>query len=224
MAEDKRQAGHQDNPIIIRSDDDSMSSSTSDAVKQRLDVELRNEEKSPTDFAICLCQANGFDVKIQSTASCDAFQTPTQEEIELYDNEVISAVREQQMDVLRAMHNTGRRLQCCNQFGESLLHMACRRGLLNAVEFMIGEANVSLYVKDDYGRTPMHDACWAPAPNFPLMKLLVETAPEQLFLSDIRGHTPLSYARKSDWRAWKAWLLEHEHLFARLSQAEKAST
>jgi ankyrin repeat protein len=90
--------------------------------------------------------------------------------------------------------------------------MACRRGFLDVVKFMITEANVSLYVKDDYGRTPMHDACWAPTPNFPLMKLLIEKAPEQLFLSDVRGHTPLSYTRKGDWFEWKMWIVEHEEL------------
>jgi hypothetical protein len=189
---------------------ESSSSVMQDSVKQRLDVALADEEKSPADFVISLCQCKGVDAKIQPTLSCDKFQPPTEEQIELYDLEVMTAVREQKIEVLRTMHKAGRSLQCCNRFGESLLHMACRRGFVDVVKFMVEEANVSLYVRDDYGRTPMHDACWSPSPNFPLMKLLVENAPEQLFLSDVRGHTPLSYTRKSDWSQWKNWLVQQE--------------
>jgi len=188
------------------------STSVQDSVKQRLDMDLVDSEKSPTDFVLALCHSNGFNAKIQPTSSCDTFQPPTEEQIDLYDIEVMTAVREQKIDVLRSMYEGGRCLQCCNRFGESLLHMACRRGYVDVVRFMITEANVSLYVKDDYGRTPMHDACWAPVPNFPLMELLLEHAPEQIFLSDVRGHTPLSYTRKGDWIAWKKWLVEHEAL------------
>lgn len=187
-------------------------SSMQDSIKQRVEVALVDQEKSPTDFVISLCQSKGFDAKIQPTSSCDTFQPPTEEQIEHYDIEVMTAVREQKIEVLRTMHKAGRCLQCCNRFGESLLHMACRRGFVDVVKFMIDEANVSLYVKDDYGRTPMHDACWSPLPNFPLMKLLIENAPEQLFLSDVRGHTPLSYTRKNDWVQWKKWLVDHESL------------
>lgn len=177
-----------------------------------LDAALADVEQSPADFVLSLCQSNGFYANIQPTASCDKFHPPTDEEIELYDLEVMTALKEEKIEVLRRMHEGGRCLQCCNRFGESLLHMACRRGFVEVVKFMIHEANVSLYVNDDFGRTPMHDACWAPKPNFPLMKLLIENAPEQIFLSDVRGHTPLSYTRRSDWQEWKKWLLEHKDL------------
>lgn len=192
--------------------------------KQRLDVAIMDEDMSPADFLTTLGQATGFDTKILPTLSCDSFQPPTDEQIELYDLEVMTAVREQKIDVLRTMHEAGRCLQCCNRFGESLLHMACRRGFVDVVKFMIQEANVSLYVKDDYGRTPMHDAFWAPVPNFPLMELLIKNAPEQIFLSDVRGHTPLSYTRKSDWLQWKKWLVEHEPLLQKGAECCNSSS
>lgn len=195
---------------IARSD--SVPTMQNSAKEPSLQAALVDKDKSPADFVLSLCQTNGVDAKVQPTISCERFQPPTDEQIELYDIEVMSAVREEKIDVLRSMHEAGRCLQCCNRFGESLLHMACRRGLVNVVKFMIEEAHVSPYCKDDYGRTPMHDACWAPVPNFPLVKLLIEHAPEQIFLSDVRGHTPLSYTRRSDWQAWKEWLVQHRDL------------
>lgn len=196
----------------IRSDTAPSSMQSTSGKQDSLEDAIANCDQNPSDFALLLCQSSGLDAKIQPTASCDRFNPPTDEEIDNYDLEIMAAVREEKMDVLRTMHESGRCLQCCNRFGESLLHMACRRGFLEVVKFMIEEANVSLYVKDDYGRTPMHDACWAPVPNFPLMKLLIENAPEQIFLSDVRGHTPLSYTRRGDWQEWKKWLVEHQEL------------
>jgi ankyrin repeat protein len=188
------------------------SSSREESKTARRDVALDEEEMSPTDFVLYLCKKNGFNVSIQSSASCDTFQPPTDEQIELYNIDVITALRDQNIEVLREMHTSGRSLQCCNRFGESLIHMACRRGFIDVVRFMVEEANVSLCVKDDYGRTPMHDACWAPVPNFELMELLIQHAPEQLFLSDVRRHTPFSYVRKSDWKEWKKFLSERESM------------
>jgi ankyrin repeat protein len=183
------------------------SSSTREESKSaRLDVALDEEEMSPTEFVVYLCKKNGFNAKIHSSASCATFQPPTDEQIELYNIEVITAVRDQNIELLREMHRDGRSLQCCNRFGESLIHMACRRGFIDVVRFLLEEADVSLYIKDDFGRTPMHDACWAPVPNFELMELLIEHAPEQLFLSDVRGHTPFSYVRKNDWKEWRMFL------------------
>jgi ankyrin repeat protein len=178
----------------------------------RLDFALDDNEISPLEYVLSLCRSKGFNVCIQSSASCDTFQPPTDEQIELYDMDVITALRGQNIEVLRKMHTSGRSLQCCNRFGESLIHMACRRGFLDVVRFMVQEAHVSLCVRDDYGRTPMHDACWAPVPNFALVELLLQYTPEQIFLADVRGHTPFSYVRKHDWKEWKKFLSERESI------------
>lgn len=178
----------------------------------RLDIALDDNEISPLDYVLSLCRSKGFNVGIRSSGSCDTFQPPTDEQIALYDMDVITALRDQNIELLRTMHTSGRSLQCCNRFGESLIHMACRRGFLDVVSFMVEEADVSLSVRDDYGRTPMHDACWAPVPNFALMELLLQKAPEQLFLADVRGHTPFSYVRKHDWKEWKTFLSVHESI------------
>ena len=65
-------------------------------------------------------------------------------------------------------------------------------------------------VRDDMGRTPMHDACWSScAPNHDIMKILIGAAPELLLSKDKRGHSPFDYARREYWPNWVAFLNEH---------------
>jgi len=125
----------------------------------------------------------------------DFFREPTAEEIEAYDFDVLNAVRSRDINMLRTFHRDGRPLKCSNRFGESLLHLACRKQCIEVVDFLINEASVPLQVADDVGRTPLHDACLTPAPNFKLVDLILAKCPDLLYIKDKRGHTPLFYAK-----------------------------
>jgi len=113
--------------------------------------------------------------------------------------------------------------RCCNQFGESLLHLACRRGRTDMVKFLLEESRTTattslisarqmLAFHDDYHKTPFHDACWTPTPQFALIDLLLRVAPEQVLQQDIRGHTPLDYVRREDYPQWLKFLWERKAL------------
>ena len=134
----------------------------------------------------------------------------TDEHISGYDMSKAAALRTEDVESFRTMHQNGQNLQVCNRFGESLLHMACRNGLTDIVKFLVKEAKVSLHVRDDYGRTPFHDACWTVEPNFALVEFLIQEAPELVGLSDVRGHTPFSYVRKNHWKQWVEFLNERK--------------
>ena len=135
------------------------------------------------------------------------FLAPTEEEIAAYSNDAISAVRTSDVDALRRIYYTqGQTLRCCNRFGESLLHVACRRSNVDVVSFLLNEANVSPRIKDDYGRTPLHDACWRGNPEYDIVELLLSVEPRLAFVSDVRGHKPFNYARREHWGAWKDFL------------------
>mmetsp|Transcript_47934 Transcript_47934/g.71384 ORF Transcript_47934/g.71384 Transcript_47934/m.71384 type:complete len:382 (-) Transcript_47934:246-1391(-) len=137
----------------------------------------------------------------------------TDDRVQSYTTDVVSAIRNEDIDGLRRMHfDKKANLDCCNQFGESVLHTACRRNLPRVVDFLIHEAKVDLRVRDDLGRTPMHDACWAADFNKQLILLLVTEWPDLLFVKDKRGFTPLSYVRKSQWEDWRTFLHEHKEL------------
>ena len=134
------------------------------------------------------------------------FEASKEEEVNAYGFDVIRAIRESDIETLRSFLQQGRPLKCSNQFGESLLHLACRKGLVQVVEFLIHEAGVPLRVVDDVGRSPMHDAFWTCEPNFALVDLLVRKCPDLLYVSDKRGHTPLAYARRNHWGKWSEYI------------------
>jgi ankyrin repeat protein len=189
--------------------------SNMDEKRYRLDVTLDSKLANPMNFIIAAFRANGCDSRIQISTMSSLFHTPTDDEIASYHHEVIQAVRDRDIDRLRTYVADGRNLQCCNRFGESLMHMACRRGFTDVVQFLVLEAKCTLFVRDDYGRTAMHDAAWSPEPNFTMLEFLIEQAPELLLMSDVRGHTPFSYVRREHWSQWIGFLQDHyEKLFS----------
>jgi hypothetical protein len=155
--------------------------------------------------------------KPPSGSSTASFQKPSKGEMAAYDMETCTAVRKGDIDKLRSLHyEQGRSLDGSNQFGESLLHMACRRGDKVVVEFLLREAQVSSDVRDDMGRNVYHDACWTSKPNMDVMDVLLQTvSPGLLLAPDVRGHTPFDYARKNHWRQWSTFLQEREDVLQR---------
>lgn len=138
----------------------------------------------------------------------DFYSPFTVAEMDAYGSDVLGAIRSQDLDALRQFHKSGKPLKCSNRFGESLLHLACRKGFADVVDMLINEAGVTLRVKDDFGRNPAHDACWTVEPNFQLMDLIVGSCPDLLLVKDVRGHTPLDYVRREHWPAWSEYLMK----------------
>ena len=89
--------------------------------------------------------------------------------IDAYTMEVSMAARKNDIKTLRELH-------ACNKFGDSLLNIACRRSNTKIVKFLLEEAKVSVFLRDDTGRTPLHDACWTATPNFEIVDLLLNVA------------------------------------------------
>merc|ERR1712087_120602 len=142
----------------------------------------------------------------------DFFVNVTSEHVKAYTNDVVAAIRNEDISILREMHLNGITLQCCNRFGESIMHMACRRGAVKVVRFLHEEAGVSFRVRDDYGRTPLHDAFWTAKPHAELVKMIISNCPDLLLISDRRGFMPLSYVRDEHWSMWCEFLEENRDM------------
>ncbi len=140
----------------------------------------------------------------------DFFSPFTEEHISGYTQEVVTATRKGDLQTLRELYQNGLKMHCANQFGESIVHIACRRGNVDIVRFLLEEAKCPLRVKDDFGRTPFHDACWSVDPNFELMDLLISHDVDLFLIEDKRGHSPFSYARRNHWRKWTEYLLSRK--------------
>jgi ankyrin repeat protein len=176
--------------------------------------------RHPEETLFQLMNDHGLEIQYQDSLSLSDFFSPhTEEEMDCYDSDVIGAIRQQNIDKLREFHYAGRPLKCSNRFGESLLHMACRRGFYDVVLFLIQEAKVPIRVRDDYGRTVLHDAAWTCEPNFALIQLILTECPDLLYMRDRRGDTAISYARKSHWSEWNDFL--HQNVSILIPQNPK---
>mmetsp|Transcript_20833 Transcript_20833/g.60656 ORF Transcript_20833/g.60656 Transcript_20833/m.60656 type:complete len:260 (-) Transcript_20833:21-800(-) len=171
---------------------------------------------SPHDHIVSSIRVNGGEASTRPSLDVqNFFLEHTEEEMKGYP--VLSmAVRSHDLNTLRRLHKEGLSMRCSNKFGESLIHMACRRGYVDVVKFFVEEAGVSLRVRDDFGRTPLHDACWTCEPNEELMDFLVMHNPELLMMSDKRGHSPFQYARKEHWGVWNHFLDARKELIRSL--------
>lgn len=134
----------------------------------------------------------------------DYFLKTTKEHIAAWDGELLRAVRSQDLPLLKKMHAEGKPLQACNQFSESILHVAVRRGSPEILNYLLRQGNVCPRVRCDYGRTPLHDALWTfdgSERSLKICALLLRESPEMLLVTDKRGFIPLDYVPRDRWSA-----------------------
>jgi hypothetical protein len=156
-----------------------------------------------------ILESHGASSEPRPYASLEGFfVTMTEDMVASYDMETVSAIRKGSLDDVRKLHEAGKNLVACNPFGESIIHLACRHGKTDIVEFLMFQAGTSPRVVCDSGRTPMHDACWTAAPNFECIRLVLQEVPDLLLIADKRGHTPLAYLPRDTWGEWSAFLNE----------------
>eukprot|EP00565_Helicotheca_tamesis_P009317 CAMPEP_0185734930 /NCGR_PEP_ID=MMETSP1171-20130828/23865_1 /TAXON_ID=374046 /ORGANISM="Helicotheca tamensis, Strain CCMP826" /LENGTH=425 /DNA_ID=CAMNT_0028405063 /DNA_START=155 /DNA_END=1432 /DNA_ORIENTATION=+ len=181
-----------------------------------------SNETNPHEFLKRIVESSGYSSKSLPGLSVESyFIEHTSEQIEAYDNRITTAVRAEDVETLKQIYTEGRPLQCSNRFGESIVHMACRRGSAKVLRFLLEVGNVSGLVRDDFGRTPMHDACWTREPDFEIVKMLTDRWPDLFLVSDKRGHTPLQYVRRDHWGKWCHFLTEYRDRLAPRAIAEK---
>jgi len=143
----------------------------------------------------------------------------SQEDLDNYDMESVRAIRANDIGTLRAILAKGKSMNACNRNGETLLHLACRRGNMETVQFLVEEADVDVNVQDDMGRHVLHDVCWRPKPDTAIMELLLRVVdPELLLAEDARGHTCFDYCRKEHWEQWTNFLRDHSQTIKRRAE------
>mmetsp|Transcript_6287 Transcript_6287/g.9132 ORF Transcript_6287/g.9132 Transcript_6287/m.9132 type:complete len:354 (+) Transcript_6287:102-1163(+) len=174
-----------------------------------LDLCVKQIFKSHLGYYPSTCKS----LNLVKKTSNSFFPTITIEEMENYDSVVLDLVRDNDVRRIKSLHSSGRSFACCNKFGESLLHMACRRGFHELVSFLVEDAKVPIRITDDGGRTPLHDALWHSSCQFNIVDLLVRKDPALMLCCDERGNTPFAYARKNCWSSWKKFLMDRkEHI------------
>ena len=111
-------------------------------------------------------------------------------------------------------------LKACNQFGENLLHLACRMGInLEILEYLLEEAQVKLNVRDRFGRTPLHNACMSALPNFQNIDYLISCQPRMVLFEDDNGKIPFDLIPQRCYERWTRFLSE-QNILQRVVSAE----
>lgn len=156
----------------------------------------------------------GVDVKVRGGLDLgeDYFKPVTEAQQAAYTMEVLTPARENDVKTLKELvaAKGPQVVNCVNRFGESLLNLACRRGFTEVAEFLLSdEINLDVRLKDDFGRTPLHDACWHPKPQEDICGWLIKRDPSLLLVTDKRGNTPFMYARAEDFPTWRQFLFDN---------------
>ncbi|CAM9181630.1 unnamed protein product, partial [Hapterophycus canaliculatus] len=160
---------------------------------------------SPQAYLEAILSERGYDCTPRSSASDGCRCVPTQKQIDDYQVPLVEAVRRWDLGALEALAAQGVDMGASNRFGESVVHLATRRGSAPVLQFLLSHGG-SLRICDDYGKTPLHDAFWTAEPRFDLVSMMLELDWGLLRATDVRGATPLRYAKRGHWAGWCAFL------------------
>lgn len=163
--------------------------------------------KLPPDiFLLRLLKSRGYNS--ENITASKIRETPSNKQLQDYNNDVLISVRTNNSEILEnILKNDGVNPNACNQFGESLLHTACRTSEYSIVNLLLNYGANPLSV-DDYGRTSLHYACWRAKPRFDIIMRLLNDNPlmiDMLRIQDIRGACPLCYVPKEQWLSFCAF-------------------
>jgi len=159
--------------------------------------------------------------RIDSFSIEQAFYFASYQESEI-SIDILEAVRSSNIEYLRLSFlkdedekKNGLLQDCRNQFGENLLHLACRMGGISwkVIAFLIQEAQVPLNVRDRFGRTPLHHACMSFHPNFDTIAFVIRHIPRMcLLFEDDNGKIPFDLIPSRCEEGWTQFLSETKNI------------
>lgn len=159
-----------------------------------------------------MIEARGYCTQSFEALESAYHSRPSPLQVASYGTWIVDVVKKRDSEGLKTALACGLSSNACNTYGESLIHRVCRLGERTLLEILL-EAGCDLQVADDYGRTPLHDACWSPEPSFDLVELILKRDVRLLYISDARGALPLSYVRKEHWSQWLKFLATNKDVF-----------
>mmetsp|Transcript_27903 Transcript_27903/g.39229 ORF Transcript_27903/g.39229 Transcript_27903/m.39229 type:complete len:497 (-) Transcript_27903:408-1898(-) len=163
--------------------------------------QLPESTGSPQSFLEQLLRLRGYSTQNFCSLEGAYYCKPTSLQKASYGIKLVQAVRASDETLLRSLLECGLSPNPCNSFGESVVHMICRRGDYKLFKVLI-DYGCNLQVTDDFGRTPLHDACWTAEPCFECVEMILDHDRRLLQVVDCRGSPPLSYVKAEHWPKW----------------------
>jgi hypothetical protein len=152
-----------------------------------------------------MIRSQGYSTRRFKTLQSAYYNKPSPLQMASYELHMINVVKAFDHETLAAAMESGLSPNPCNAYAESLVHMVSRRGDAEALQILV-DNGCNLQVADDYGRTPLHDCCWAADPAFEVADIILAVDPRLFYMTDSRGAVPLSYVRKEHWPLWIEYL------------------
>jgi ankyrin repeat protein len=167
---------------------------------------------SPQGYLDGILRARGYSTIRYKTLQSGYYNKPTFLQQQSYHVHLIELLRANNVVEMDHIFASGISPNPCNQYGESFLHNVCRRGATEALQVLL-KNGCSLQVADDYGRTPLHDACWGAKPAFDVIDIILSKDVRLLTMTDCRGAGPLAYVRNELWPAWCEYLHQRQDVY-----------
>lgn len=128
----------------------------------------------PQKFFDALLKKHGYPAKTLPALSTFYHKKPISFQKASYGVAITRNTRKGKFQELLQIIQCGLSLNPCNQFGESLVHLLCRRGKtappIPDASFQtlkkLCELGCHIQIYDDFSRTSLHDACWTVEPCF----------------------------------------------------------
>jgi len=152
-----------------------------------------------------MLRSRGYSTKRHKALQSAYYNKPSALQLASYDVYLIGIIRRDDEKTFDEVMSCGLSSNPCNKYGTSLAHMVCRRGNNQMLRTLVRNG-CCLSIADDYGRTPLHDACWAADPAFETVLTILESDVRQFHMIDSRGHVPLNYVREEHWSEWNQFL------------------
>jgi ankyrin repeat protein len=158
-------------------------------------------EKHPQEFLEELLTERGITFQRYRTLETAYRNKPTDLQLASYERYLVVLILTNNINELHKLIACGISPNACNQFGESIVHMVCRKNKLDMLNILL-QAGANMQVSDDYGRTPLHDAFWAKEPAIEIVQTILARDPTMLFLADARGTLPMGYMKREHYSVW----------------------
>jgi hypothetical protein len=160
---------------------------------------------APQVYMDAMVRSQGYSTRRFKTLQSAYYSKPTPLQRASYELYLIDVIKAFDHETLASTMAAGLSPNPCNAYAESLVHMVSRRGDAKGLQILI-DNGCNLQVADDYGRTPLHDCCWAADPAFEVAELILAVDPRLFYMTDLRGAVPLTYVRKEHWPLWIEYL------------------
>lgn len=151
---------------------------------------------------------------ILNSRSCDStcfdsiskyFSKPSQLQKASFGTAITKTINARDCKLFRKLLSCGLSPNPSNQFGDSILNTVCRRGHEDLFSVMI-DCDASVLTSDQFGRTPLHFACWSSKVNFTMVEKILSFDVNILRAKDKVGKTPLDYISVDKWDVWNQFL------------------